>query len=80
LGGETVKIGTDKNGRAVLRASNLSENSLWSEYSHISSPDTLSKGSVQVMSLGSLKDIFNDPSAYSDRLSKLSVLVIRNNA
>ena len=62
-----------------LRAYKQNGDSAWSEYSHTLSPDTLSKGSVQVMSLGSLKAIF-DGTYYSDRLSKLSVLIIRNNA
>lgn len=67
-----------KNKSITLRAYKSNGDSAWSEYSYMSSPDDLSKGSVQVMSLGSLKSIF-DSTYYSDRLSKLSVLIIRNN-
>ena len=73
-------IGIDNNNKInfFAKGGNWTE-SAWPEYSYQFSPDTLSKGSVQVMSLGSLKAIF-DGTYYSDRLSKLSVLIIRNNA
>lgn len=72
-----LKCGIE-NKTITLRAYKSDGSSAWSEYSYMSSPDDLSKGSVQVMSLGSLKAIF-DSTYYSDRLSKLSVLIIRNN-
>lgn len=80
LTGNTFQIGVQQDGSAIFQASTLSGNSSWPEYSYQLSPDTLSKGSVQVMSLGSLKALFDSTyTPYSDRLSKLSVLLIRNN-
>jgi len=69
-----------RNKAITLRAYKSNGDSAWPEYSYVLDPDRLSKGSVQVMSLDLLRFLFLNPSGLSDRLSKLSVLLIRNNA
>ena len=72
-----VTIGV-RQGNVILRAHDDNGDSAWPEYNYMLDPTTLDKGSVQILSLGALKQILDDSSTYWDRLQKLCVLIVRN--
>ena len=72
-----LKCGIE-NKTITLRAYKSDGSSAWPEYNYMLDPTTLDKGSVQILSLGALKQILDDSSTYCDRLQKLCVLIVRN--